>query len=366
MAKHHETGFPKYLSFMSNRLLETVVWTFAELGIADLLQAADKPQTADELAQKQGWNSEFLYRLLRAVADADIVRELKADETLEPEKTNRFELTEDGHFLTSNHPSKARYLICWELSLIVKTASNYLPQLVREGYNKGTGLQQATETETVFEFLEKRENRNSANDFNETMTSLSMYSCEPVVNAVDFSRFNKIVDIGGSSGTLVSHILRKYSTIKQGICFDSPKTIEQAKLKNEFEKQNISKDRYAFVAGDMFDTKTIPQADAYIMKNVIHNWKDDRAIDTLKSIRTAANGNHITIFIIDFIILPENEQNKFIDQFTHAFDLHMMIVVGSKERTKKQYEYLLEESGFIFQHLYHTETPCSIIEAVTN
>ena len=56
------------------------------------------------------------------MADADIVREIKSNETIEPEKTNRFELTEDGRFLTSNHPSKARDLVCWELSPLMKNS----------------------------------------------------------------------------------------------------------------------------------------------------------------------------------------------------------------------------------------------------
>ncbi|CAF4326405.1 unnamed protein product, partial [Adineta steineri] len=122
MAEQHTTGFGKYMSFITNRLLENTVWTFVELGIADIFAAVDKPQTAEELAKKQGWNSEYLYRLLRTVTDADIVREIKSDQTVEPEKTNRFELTEHGRLLTSDHPSKIRYLLCWD------------------GPNKGTGV----------------------------------------------------------------------------------------------------------------------------------------------------------------------------------------------------------------------------------
>jgi hypothetical protein len=366
MAGHHVTGYRKYLSFVTNHLLETAIWTFAELGVADLLAAADTPQTADELAQKQGWNSEFLHRLLRVVADADIVREIKSDESIELEKTNRFELTEDGRFLTSNHPSKSRYLICWELSPFVKTPSHYLPQLIREGFNKGNGMERVTGNVSPFEFLKKEENQELAHNFNEAMTSYATYSGQPIVNAVDFSRFNKIVDIGGNLGALLSNILQKYSTIKQGICFDLPNVIPQSEINNEFEKRNISKDRYQYVGGDMFDVKTIPQADAYILQSVIHDWTDDRAIDILKSIRTATNGQKITLFIIGFIIVSDTEHNKFINHTVHAYDLHMMMLANAKERTLKQHEYLFEQSGFKFKHLYLTETPYSIIEAVAN
>ncbi|CAF4894419.1 unnamed protein product, partial [Rotaria sp. Silwood2] len=166
----------------------------------------------------QGWNIEYLYRLLRTVADADIVHEIISNETIEPEKTNCFELTEDGRFLTSVHPSKARYLICWELSPLLKTASHYLPDLIREGSSKGTGIQRIINNESIFDFLKKEENKKMAHNFNEAMTSLSSYNSQYIVNSVDFGRFNTIVDIGGGLGSLLSHILEKYLTINIVIC----------------------------------------------------------------------------------------------------------------------------------------------------
>ena len=367
MAKYHPVaGLPKYLSFVANRLLETSVWTFTELGIADLLIAADTPQTADEIAQKQGWNAEFLYRVLRVVSDADIVREIKSNQTIQPEKTNRFELTEDGRLLTSNHPSKVCDLICWELSPFCKKTSTYLPELVREGYSKGNGVQQVTGDESLFEYLQKEENQALARKFNGAMTSYSTFGSQAVVNAVDFSRFNTIIDIGGGLGYLLSCILEKYLTIKHGICFDLFNVIEHSKIENELEKRKISKERYEFIAGDMFDPKTIPQADAYIMKSVIHDWNDERAIDILKSIRTAVHGKQVTIFIVDLIILPENEQNRSTNYTAYTIDIHMLIVAGAKERTQEQCEYLLKQSGFKFKQLHKTKTPYSVIEAVAN
>lgn len=356
------SGFQKYFSIISNRLLENAIWTFAELGIADLLAAAGTPQTANELAQKQGWNSELLYRLLRLVADADIVREIQSTEANQLEKTNQFELTEDGQYLTSTHPSRVRYLLCWELGSLNKRASLRLPQLIREGYSNGNAFQQEFGNISLFEFLEREENQNTAHNFSEAMSSYSSLSRQAVVNAVDFSRFNTIADIGGGLGALLSSILEKYSTIKQGICFDLSNVIEQSKISNEIEKQNISKDRYRFLAGDMFNPETIPQADAYVMKHIIHDWDDKKSIEILKSIRTAASGQPIVVFIIDLVISSDHEQDK----FAHAIDVHMMTMVSGKERTRKQFEYLFEESGFTFKHLYRTEAPYSILEITAN
>jgi hypothetical protein len=357
-------GLPKYVSLLSHNFMQTAVWTFAELGIADLLAAVDQPQTADELARKQGWNSEFLYRLLRAVTIPNIVREIKSDQITEPENNHRFELTEDGRFLISDHPSKTRYFVSSVFGSLFKNVSSYLPQLVREGYAKGNGIEQMTGNQPIFNFFNN--NRKHSFYFNEAMTTLTLYAAQAVANAIDFSPFKTLVDIGGSLGTLLSHILLKHSTIKKGICFDLPLVIEQAKSGREFIQLNISKDRYEFISGDMFDSKTIPQADAYIMKSIIHDWNDDRAIDILKAIRLAANGEQVTVFIIDLIILPDIEEDKFVNWSAYGSDINMLMTVSGKERTEKQHEYLFKQSGFRLKCLYRTETPYSIIEAITN
>lgn len=348
-----EGGFRKYLTIISNRLLETAIWTFTELGIADVL-TSDK--TVDELAQDQNWNSDYLYRLLRLVADADIVREIQHD----GKSTKRFELTDDGLYLKSTHPSQIREMIRWELGPYPKTEAFKLPELIR------SPTKQAKDNRQTFEYLHKEENQELARTFNKAMSSFSIYSGEPVVRAVDFSRFNKIVDIGGGLGSLLSSILQHYPTIQQGISFDLPQVIQQAQTHNELETANIPKHRYEFVSGDMFNSTTIPHADAYLMKNILHDWNDQQAIEILRSIRAANQQRQITLFIIESVILNDNEHDAFYKQYTHAFDLHMLIVLDAKERTSEQYQALFEQSGFQLKTIHRTSTPYSIIEATAN
>lgn len=198
------------------------------------------------------------------------------------------------------------------------------------------------------------------------MASSTIFNASFIVDTVDFSRFNTIADIGGGTGSLIAEILKTYPTIKQGICFDLPKVIESVESENAFEKRNVSKDRYQYVAGDVFNAKTIPQADAYTLKHIIHDWNDERSIDILKAIRTAANGKQITVFIIEYVILPQSKENEMINRVAHAVDLQMMIAVNAKERTQQQYEYLCEQSGFQFKQLHRSKISYSIIEAVAN
>jgi hypothetical protein len=65
--------------------------------------------------------------------------------------------------------------------------------------------------------------------------------------------------------------------------FDLDHVIENAKVTspNEFERRHIDSNRYEFMVGDMFNSETLPQADAYMLKFIIHDWNDEKAIEML-------------------------------------------------------------------------------------
>lgn len=82
----------------------TALWTFAQLGIADLMGEQNRPLTAKELSQLNDnhWHAESLYRLLRVVADTDFIQTIES--TIEqdkddrrPEERVRFQLSEHVH-----------------------------------------------------------------------------------------------------------------------------------------------------------------------------------------------------------------------------------------------------------------------------
>ena len=121
---------------------------------------------------------------------------------------------------------------------------------------------------------------------------------------------------------------------------------------------------YNLVAGDMFKSETIPQADAYILKEVIHNWNDEKCIEILKSIRDANKiemKKVITVFIFESVILSNGKS----DLEAHILDLEMLLVLGSKERTLDEHINILKKSGYELKRVYTTASCTSIIEAVT-
>ena len=114
-------------------------------------------------------------------------------------------------------------------------------------------------------------------------------------------------------------------------------------------------DRCEAVAGDFF--KAVPGGgDAYVMKWIIHDWDDERAIQILKNCR-AQMGPDARLIIVDCVVPETNEPH-----FSKFIDLNMLVMTGGKERTAKEFGHLLEASGFKLLQVISTDQPTSIIE----
>lgn len=354
-------GMPKYFSAVYHRLIEYAMFTFAELNLADRLVNAvpDQGMTVQEVigCERSDWNADLLYRILRSCTDAGIV------ERVNDEK--HFVLTQSGRMLTSDHPSHARDLICWMLGPLNTSGAYQIPNLVRnEG--TGSGITRVLGGIEMYTFLSQPDQRGLLDLFNGAMTAFSAYTGTKLVTGVDFGRFETLIDIGSSSGAYVAQILEHYPSIKQGIVFDLPHVINQVKNGEEFKLRKIPESKYKFVAGDMFDASTIPQADAYIIKHILHNFDDEKVVAILSSIRKA-NQNRIEqssvcLFIAEHIILPDGATSNW---QSHALDIAMAYSFeNAYERTQQEYEELLGKAGFTLKKLYPIQAPNSIIEAV--
>ena len=366
-----EKGSSKFMSFVFHRYVERALWTFAELGIADLMANHEQPLTAIELSEINGntWNAEFLYRLLRVVADINIVQQLTLNnedstESANPENELRFKLTDDGQLLTSNHPSRTRDLVRHSFSSTIEKPSAYLPDMIRDGYKNGTGFELAFGM-NAFDYLKDEKYQQQSVLWSNAMSGHSNYGAASIASILNLSNFKVVVDIGGSFGTLLSFILKEHQNLF-GIVLDLPNVIEnaQARKPTAFEDQQIEPARYQFVSGDMFKSETIPVADVYIMKYILHDWDDEKSIEILNSIRLANRNcepKTITLFIVEMLILSDDKSNW----MARALDIEMIFLGGSKERTKREMIELLNKGGYEFKQLYQTNKQYSIIEATT-
>lgn len=192
----------------------------------------------------------------------------------------------------------------------------------------------------------------AAQIFNNAMTDMSMGIAAPVVEAYDFSGIETLADIAGGHGYLLSQILKANPQIN-GILFDMPEVIKGASAL--LEKEGVA-EKVETVAGDFF--KSIPSADAYIMKHIIHDWDDERCVTILKNIHAAIKGDG-KVLIVEAIVPEGNEPH-----YSKLLDLEMLISPGGLERTAEEYNELVKRAGFQLARIVPTKSPFSIIEAV--
>jgi hypothetical protein len=206
----------------------------------------------------------------------------------------------------------------------------------------------------VFEYF-AREPKLSA-VFNNAMTSWSGPTVAAAIKAYDFGGIHVLVDVAGGHGHVLTSVLRHYPAMR-GVLFELDHVIAGAA---PLLAAAGVRDRVESVAGDFF--KTVPPGgDAYIMKNIIHDWDDDRAILILKNIRTALGDRRDgKVVLLEAVIPPGNQPD-----FGKLIDLEMLLMPGGRERTADEFESLFSRAGFKLARIVPTESPLNVIEART-
>jgi hypothetical protein len=317
-------------------LMQKSIWVAAKLGVADLL--AEKPRTAEEIAEATDTHAPSLYRVLRLLATAGVFAE---------NSERKFELTPIAELLRSDTPNSMRdYAIMMGEDWIWQ-AYGELMYSVKTGeiaHNKVQGM-------SSFEFFAK--NEEVGNIFNRAMTNLSLLSAPAIAEGYDFSGIGKLVDIAGGHGLLLATILKANPHL-QGVLFDLPFVIEGSGelLDSEGVAGRIEK-----VSGDFFES--VPAgADAYMMKHIIHDWNDEQSIKILQNINRAMNDDG-KVLIVEMVVPKGNEPSP-----AKGLDIVMLTIEGGKERTEKEYRELLDAASLRLTRIIPTRSPYSIVEAV--
>jgi len=197
-------------------------------------------------------------------------------------------------------------------------------------------------------------NAEAAGFFNEGMASRAGDENDAIVAAYDFSKFATVIDVGGGQGTLLTAISRA-AISPTVMLFDLPHVIAPRQGTVE---QAHSGSRYQFSEGDFFEA--VPRgADVYILKKIIHDWNDERAITILRNCREAMTGE-ARLLLIEPIIPSGNTPS-----FNKLLDLMMLVwTTGGKERTEAEHRTLLDAAGLKLARTIRTNCPLVIIEAV--
>lgn len=309
------------------------IYIAAELGIADLLTV--RPQTAEELAEQTNTNVDGLYRVLRALASVGIFSE---------DTDCSFSLTPLAEWLRSDAPGSLRSFGIMMGAEFYQSWGNllYSVKTGEQGFQQRFGV-------PFFQYMTEHPERHGIYDA--AMMVHGIAETEPMLDVYDFSAFRTLVDVGGGHGRMLAAILDQYPAM-EGILFDLPAVAER--VRTIISGLGLS-ERCRIVEGDFF--VSVPAADAYVLRHVLHDWNDDEAVSILRNCRDAMNAEG-RILVVETVIPPLNEPC-----FGKWLDL-MMLIVGGRERTEEQYSELFARAGLNLNRIVSTTHEISVIEGI--
>jgi SAM-dependent methyltransferase len=204
--------------------------------------------------------------------------------------------------------------------------------------------------EGVFDFLGKHPEQ--AKVFDAAMTSIHGKETALVLDAYDFGQFPVLCDVGGGNGNTLAATLQRHPTIR-GILFDLPHVVDRAKPNVH---QHGVADRCQFVGGDFFQ-KIDVQADAIMMRHIIHDWDDEKCVAILKNCRAALKPGG-KVLVVESVVPPGNEPG-----FVKWLDLTMLVIPEGKERTADEYRGLFAAAGLQLNRIVRTAGELDVLEA---
>jgi orsellinic acid C2-O-methyltransferase len=325
------------LRLVNGSWIAQACYVMAKLGVPDLL--ASGPRSAEELAAATGAHAPSLRRLLNALGSVDLCAQ-RDDGT--------FELTRLGALLRSDHPSSINaWVLHWGGNSWL--AWSNLLHSIRTGHS----TRELIEGTPGFTHLDR--NPEAAAIFNRAMVELTRLAALEIVKAYDFAN-KKVMDVGGGYGELLAQVLIAYPSAS-GVLFDMAHAI--GKAGDVFARRGLAQ-RCEFIAGDFFES--IPSgADVYMLKSVIHDWPDDRAITILRNCQRAMHPK-ATLLLVERMMpgrLPPSAQSESLARS----DLHMLVALGAQERSPEEFAALLRAAGLKTLRLIDSGGDHQLIEA---
>ncbi len=313
------------MSFMRSR----VVLTAAEL---DLFTKIDeKPITAIELAEMYKLNLKGLTRVLDCLATFGFVRK----------EGDGYSNTEKGAFFSSRHPATILPMVLHFNKLWDTWGS--LTEIVKGKRGRRFSVIKASDKKSREAFI------GAMHVIGRTLSS-------EIAGALDISRFERLLDIGGASGTYTMAFLGKNPKM-EAVLFDLKEIIPFARKRLKSEGFI---NRVKLVAGDFYTDKLPEGCDLALLSAIIHQNSAEENLELYKKIFMALKPGG-TLLIRDHIM----DASRTNPPSGALFAINMLVNTrGGDTYTFVEVEDTLKEAGFVDIRLIRTgEAMDCLIEA---
>lgn len=304
-----ETMQEQFWQLTNQVMLSRALYVAADLAIADHLQ--EQPLPIETLAERSSSHPKSLKRLLRfLILNGVFTKDAQGLYT-----NNQLSL-----FIKKNHPQSIRPLLLhddptrWDayghLGYCIKTGKPSFDILYEKNY---------FDYVSNYPLLSQR--------FDEAMNIVSEQEDTVIAQKISFGGI--VADIGGGQGKLLHKIKQYQPDVKEMILFDLPQVVEHiANLSSSIKP----------VKGSFFDPISI-DADVFILKRILHDWDDDRALAILKNVAQTMKSTD-KLYVIDAIVDRCADQKLITD-----IDLRLFAIFGGQEREFAEFENLFKQCG---------------------
>lgn len=167
------------------------------------------------------------------------------------------------------------------------------------------------------------------------------------------------VDVGGGLGHQCAALKHKYPQLPGRVILqDLPHAIQTAlptpgveKMEHDFfgpqpvKGKSVSPGNHR-LARSLTDHQRTTGAKYYYMRNILHDYADDKCVAILKNLMVACSKD--SLILIDEMVLP----NSHVHWHATQLDLTLMASLASVERTKAQWQALLDRAGLRIINIY--------------
>jgi hypothetical protein len=308
-----------------------VLYVAAKLDIATVL--ADGQLSAEEIAARIHAQPDATWRLLRMLTAMDIFKEVS------PQVFRNNKLS---YCLREGAPQSVRAMILMhnspELSYpwFEKLEQGVLEGSVPFTLSHGQDLWAYLDTHPEFDDL-----------FTRAMDSVEALVGESFATDFDWSRFERLIDVGGSNGCKSVAILKRHPKLK-ALVADREQVIRGAAEFWQQREEHTLLPRMSFEACDLLQSapKAASDKDIYLLSAVLHGLGDDDCITVLRNLANASAGIGAIIAVME-MVMPDMQA----DLPTASFDMQMFATTRGRERTLAEWQRLFERSGLKLQEV---------------
>jgi O-methyltransferase domain/Dimerisation domain len=307
--------YERMLGMVTGFWVTQVVRAAAILRLPEHLAAGT--DTATGVAEEEGADRDAVRRLLRALATLGLV-----------------DTTDDVHYtstsllniLRSDSPRSLRGMALAQAAPGHWLPWGRFPDAIRTGRDQ---IEAAHGNDTIFHYFAG--NPEEAEFFTEAMQNLSSAEAIDIKDVLDTRGVRFALDVGGANGEIVRALMRANLDLRGGV-YDLAHVMadaERAALKDGLGE------RFSAICGDFFES--VPAADLYVLKYVLHDWSDDKCLRILENCRASLEPNG-RIVIMDYLVDGH-------DPFAALMDMNMLTMADGRERDLSEFDALLLSAG---------------------